>query len=82
MAKKDHAEDRMTTGQVDLVKPLPSGKGYAPVESDCVLGATTVNLFERKVLPRASDEYRDISHLDEGLAGFFGRSGRSSNRDD
>jgi hypothetical protein len=56
--------------------------GYAPVDSDTVIGATTVNVFERHVLPNATDEYRDISHLDEGLAGFFGRTGRSSNRDD
>ena len=52
--------------------------GYAPVESDCVISAYSVNTFERHVLPGAtSNDTHAKSHLTEGLKGFFGNAGRS-----
>lgn len=51
--------------------------GHSAVETKLVIGATTVNPFERHVLPGQSDS-APKSHLTEGLAGFFGTAGRST----
>lgn len=46
--------------------------GMPPVKTDLVIGATTVNTFERHVLPNAtSNGTHAKSHLKEGLEGFF-----------